>query len=82
MITFVDKGIIFMCTVEYGKSHFPHLSSEEHFQRVYSHIQEKYGENGYLKLWLKTDKNTQGLVELQSLLNDKEKLKGIYHKYA
>ena len=74
----IEPEIIIYRTVEYGKAHFPDLSQEEYFERVCLHIEEKYGVNGYLKLWLKTEKNTTGLQKLQALLKDKERLKEIY----
>ena len=78
----IDPETIIYRTVEYGKFHFPNLSYDEHFERVYLHIEEKYGKNGYLKLWLKTTKNTMGLQKLQSLLKDRERMKEIYSNYA
>lgn len=68
-------------TLQYGLKTHPHLSFEEHFERCYMHLQEKYGQNGYLKLWFKNGKNAQNLRELQQLILDKDKLKNEFRKY-
>ncbi len=71
----IDVETIIYRTMGYGKANFPEYSFEEHFERLYEHIEQKYGENGYLKLWLKTEKNTKGLKKLRELLKDKTKMK-------
>lgn len=77
--------IIILRTVLFGLSHYPNISKEEHIKRSYDHLEEKYGRNGYLKLWLDSKKNVEGLKRLRELLDDELQIKQIiikeYEKY-
>ena len=48
---FIDPETIVRRTIQYGLDHYPELGREEQRQRMVSHLKEKYGRNGYLKLW-------------------------------
>jgi uncharacterized protein len=78
--------VIISRTVLFGLSHYPHITKEEHIKRAYEHLIEKYGKNGYLKLWLDSTKNVEGLRVLRGLLEDEEQIKQIivkdYEKYT
>ncbi len=68
----ISLEIVLRRTVQFGLKHYPHITKEEHVQRAYQHILEKYGPEGYLKLWLETKKNKEGLKEIHDLLKQKE----------
>ena len=73
----IDPNIVILRTVQYSLKHYSELDFEEHFQRAYNHIEEKYGPNGYLKLWLETKKNREGLNQIHQLLKNKNEIKSI-----
>ncbi|MBU1094465.1 MAG: HD domain-containing protein [Firmicutes bacterium] len=73
----INPDIIILRTVQFGFKHYPNLSEEEHLQRSVNHIKEKYGPDGYLKLWLKTKKNQDGLNKLHALILEPDKLLSI-----
>ena len=77
----IDPDIVILRTVLFGLKHYPDLSFEDHFVRAYDHIEEKYGPNGYLKLWLETKKNRDGLNHIHELLKDKNEMKTIILKH-
>ena len=57
----------------YGKRNYIGLSEEEQIERVYTHLTEKYGENGYAKIYLEDEEFDKAIVELRkALLNKKE----------
>ncbi len=58
--------------VEYGLANYPELSDEEQIRRVLEHVRDKYGEEGYLHLWLPCPKNEQGLATLREWLKTGE----------
>lgn len=70
----IHPDTVILRTVLYGLKHFPDLDEHTFVQRAVDHISEKYGPNGYLKLWLKTDKNTRGMAELAKRLHQKDAL--------
>lgn len=71
----IDYNMILYRTIQFGLKHYPELSIAEHFERTYQHIEEKYGENGYLKLWLQTKKNEEALKKIHTQLMGKDKMK-------
>lgn len=61
-------------TVQYGLGHYPELTKEQHWQRFREHLNEKYAEGGYLRLWLPDSPNASQLTELRGIIADSERL--------
>ena len=70
----IDAETIMRRTVQYGLAHYPQLSRTEHIQRAVAHLQEKYAEGGYLKLWIPQSPNAARLHQLQQLIKDEPRL--------
>ena len=66
----IEPMTVLLRTVQYGLSHYPELSKEQHYQRYCEHLQEKYAEGGYLKLWIPESDNASRLAELRALIAD------------
>ncbi len=77
----IDPKRIILRTSQVALSKKPNSDSAQHFAQVYKHLEEKYGITGYLKLWLKTKRNQNGLAEIQKLLSNKQKLKSIVARH-
>lgn len=79
IISEADRDIEYMTvlrrTIQYGLKQYPDYTMEQHFARTYEHVQNKYGENGYIKLWLHTDLNKSRLHELRSKVRSPETLR-------
>lgn len=60
-------------TVQYGLEHYPQLDREGHFARFSAHLLTKYGEDGYLRLWLPESENAARLRELQTVIGDDQR---------
>ena len=67
-------------TVQYGLSHYPELSKEQHYQRYCEHLQEKYAEGGYLKLWIPESKNASRLKALRRIIADEIQCRDAFEK--
>ena len=65
-------------TVQYGMAHYPELTREEHFARCIEHLTEKYGEGGYLKLWIPHSENAQQLEALRKIIADRDLLSEMF----
>lgn len=65
-------------TVQYGLAHYPHLAKEEHWLRTVEHLEEKYAEGGYLRLWIAESDNATKLEELRAIIKDKARLRKIF----
>lgn len=78
----IDSETIMRRTIQYGLSHYPTLTASEHIERAVAHIREKYGESGYLKLWIPESDNAAKLHEFRALISNEaqltESLKRIY----
>ena len=68
-------------TVQFGFSHYPELDREGHWQRTCEHLQEKYAEGGYLKLWIPESSNSARLAELRAIIRDKARLRALFDRY-
>ena len=80
----IDPATIMRRTIQYGLSHYPELSEEGHIERAVAHIKEKYGEGGYLKLWIPESDNAAKLQDFRALIENetelREHLQSIYNK--
>ena len=75
---FIDPVTIVQRTVQYGLDHYPELGREEQYLRMVTHLKEKYGRNGYLKLWFPDSPNAARLEQLRRLIDDEEELRRLF----
>lgn len=67
-------------TVQYGFKHYPELGREGHLQRTIEHLHEKYGDGGYLKLWIPESPNAARLEELRTVIRNPEALRSMVER--
>lgn len=77
---FIEPHTIILRTIQYGKEHHPGLSKEEYFQRTMSHLREKYGDGGYLKIRFAESPNHQRLEELRGMIREEKIIREIFEK--
>ena len=75
---FIDPETIVRRTIQYGLDHYPELSREEQYQRMLTHLKEKYGRNGYLKLWFPDSPNAARLERLHDIVDDEQQLRALF----
>lgn len=75
---FIDSETIIRRTIQYGLKNYPDLDREGHFNRAIQHLNEKYGPNGYLKIWLPWSDNAKRLEKLQQIIADQSALREIF----
>lgn len=71
----IDLHEIFMRAIQYGKENGPDKTVEEHWERFAQHMDEKYSNNGYIKLWIPNSPNENALKELRNIIEDKKLLR-------
>lgn len=71
---FVDIDDAIKRTYQYGKKHFSNLTEEEQIERVYNHLTEKFGEDGYAKIYLEDKEYDESVHKLRKALSNKEEL--------
>ena len=77
----IDPMTVIQRTVQYGLDHYPEMDREEHFRRMVSHLHEKYGRSGYLKLWFDDSPNARRLKELQNMMDDEVLLRELFDAF-
>ena len=71
----LDEEEVFRRAVEFGIEQYPEKTAEEQWQRFRSHMNEKYAENGYIRLWLPNSPNEKKLRQLRQTIADEKKLR-------
>lgn len=71
----IDARTVIRRTIQFSLNHYPELDREGHRHRTEEHLEEKYADGGYLKLWIPESSNAARLEELRSLILDKETLR-------
>lgn len=77
----IDPETIIRRTVQYGLSHYPELDRGGHWQRMLDHLNEKYAEGGYLRLWIPESDNAGKLKELHEIIKDRDYLKSLFDRF-
>lgn len=76
----IDTDTIVRRTIQFGLKHYPTLDREGHIQRALDHLDEKYAEGGYLRLWIPESPNAERLRSLQQLIKDRQGMRSLVEK--
>ena len=76
----IDPLTIIRRTIQFGLSHYPELDAEGHWERTLEHLREKYGDGGYLQLWIPESPNAARLEELRKIIREPETLRSIFDR--
>lgn len=76
----IDPEVTLRRTVQYGLNNYPQLDIEGQYVRFCDHLQEKYAEGGYLRLWIPESKNGARLAELRQMIADKKQLRQTFER--
>jgi uncharacterized protein len=76
----IDPTSIIRRTIQFGLSHYPELHTEGHWERTLEHLREKYGDGGYLQLWIPESPNAERLEKLRRIIREPETLRSIFDK--
>ena len=71
---------VFRRTVQYGMSHYPEMPKEEQWKRFVEHMNNKYSENGYVRLWIKGSPNEKNLRVIREIIADPDKLRKVFEQ--
>lgn len=74
----IDPGVTLRRIVQYGLGNYPQLDKEKQYVRFLEHLNSKYAEGGYLKLWIPQSPNAKWLEELRQLIANKEELHKVF----
>lgn len=77
----IDGETIVQRAVQFGVSRHPEKTKEEQWERFLKHINEKYAEGGYLKLWIPESQNAKRLEDFRKVIKDKLELRALFDKF-
>ena len=77
---FIDSETIIRRTIQYGLKNYPELDRAGHFNRTVQHLNEKYGPNGYLKIWLPWSYNAKRLEKLRQIIADQSTIRELFDR--
>lgn len=76
----LDPDMVMRRIVEYGIDHYPDKNKEEQWQRFCEHLNNKYSNNGYIKLWIPGSDNEKNLKKLRELITHTEQLRETFER--
>lgn len=71
----LDPEHVFRRAVQFGLENEPGKNREEQWHRFLAHLQEKYSNTGYIKLWIPNSPNEQHLKTIRSIIENPDKLR-------
>ncbi len=71
----LDPEVVFTRAIEFGLERYPELGKEEQWRRFDSHMEEKYSNHGYIRLWISNSPNEKRLKEIREIIADKKRLR-------
>ena len=77
----IDPETVIRRTMAYSRKLLPEASFETLYQRSYEHLLEKYAEGGYMRLWLNSERNVQGLANLRAIIHDEPRLRALCREW-
>ena len=75
---FIDGETIIRRTIQYGLRNYPHLDREGHYARTIAHLTEKYGPDGYLKIYFPESDNARRLAQLRQTIANPTLLRTLF----
>lgn len=75
---FIDAETIVKRTIQYGLANYPELDTEGQYRRMLNHLREKYGPDGYLKIWIPDSPNALRLSRLHTLIASESTLRPLF----
>jgi uncharacterized protein len=76
----IDPVTVIRRTIQFGLKHYPELPPEGHWERTLEHLREKYGDGGYLQLWIPESPNAERLEALRQIIREPETLRSVFEK--
>lgn len=76
----IDAETIIRRTIQFGLANYPSLSREEQYERCRAHLSDKYGEGGYLRLWVPESDNALRLAQLREIIRDHARLRALFDR--
>lgn len=74
----LEPQVVFSRTIEYGLENYREFDRQAQWERFASHMDSKYGANGYIKLWIPNSPNEKRIKTLRDIIADKARLRQVF----
>lgn len=74
----LEPDTVFRRIILYGLDHYPEMKKEVQWKRFLDHLQNKYSNTGYIKLWIPGSDNEEKLKAIRELINRPKELRSIF----
>lgn len=71
---------VFRRTIQFGISNYPELEKDGQWNRFCEHLENKYSQNGYIKLWISGSPNEKNLKGIRTLIENKTMLREVFER--
>lgn len=76
----LEPESVFRRAIQFGLENYPQLDELGQWERFAHHVNEKYGVNGYMRLWIPGSPNGKGLQVIRQTLADKPRLRQVFDR--
>lgn len=76
----LEPAEVFRRAIQYGLENYPEKNREEQWIRFQHHMDEKYSNSGYIRLWISNSPNAQNLKIIQGIITHTEQLRNIFER--
>lgn len=76
----LNPETVFRRTVQFGLDKYPEKDKEEQWKRFAEHLDNKYSQHGYIRLWIPGSENEKKLKDIRTLLINQDELKEIFNR--
>ncbi len=76
----LEPDTVFLRTAQFDMERCPEADKEQHWLRFKEHLQNKYSETGYIRLWISGSPNEERLRRLRAIIADERKLREVFDK--
>ena len=77
----IDPLTVIHRTMAYSLKLLPDADFDTLYQRSLDHLHDKYAEGGYLRLWLNSERNVQGLAQLRAIIHNEPQLRTLCREW-
>ncbi|EGC18855.1 HD domain-containing protein [Prevotella multiformis] len=77
----LEPNVVFSRAVLFGFENYPKMNEEQMWERFQSHMREKYGRTGYLRLWIPGSPNAKNLEVIRKTIDSETELHKVFSRF-
>ena len=79
----LEPEVVFLRAILFGIENYPEMDEDQMWERFHTHMKEKYGRTGYLRLWIPGSPNARNLEAIRKTIDNETELHEVFrHLYS